>query len=387
MKNRGRGLFVVVSLSLSAGLVHCSSDDPAGTPGADAGTGSDATTGGDSSTGDAFVPGTDGAVDAAVVAAVDAPADAAPGSPITVTAFDEYATFGANYLSCDRAGACYGNRGSIYKLAANATAYTVVGSSANGLVTATPSSILLDSAGNVYTNAGCGGSLGVYKLPSGGNTWAKIGTGLTDPNPTSCTFNTMAVDSAGTLYIGFAINPKELWKLPAGATEWTNTGTGLNDTVRSTKTIGNDVYVALNGGLKKLAAGATAWADYGDQDSAPILPYHLNVDAAGNLYVTNESSVFKLPAGATTATAWQVTTGFTTGSYASNPVFDSAGNGYIAANNGSNKIALFKLAPGALAWSKVVDTTQPVTENCRALADDHIGHLILQCDTKMLRSK
>ncbi len=57
------------------------------------------------------------------------------------------------------------------------------------------------------------------------------------------------------------------------------------------------------------------------------------------------------------------------------------------ANNGSNNIALFELAPGTLAWTKVVDTTQSINENCRALADNHIGHLILQCNTTMLRSK
>ena len=371
-----------LSLILSAGLAHCSSDDAASgspTPDPDAAAGSDAPAGGDGSTADTSVPvpGTDGAVDAAT--------DAPVGAPIAVTAFDTYTTFGANYLTCDPVGNCYGNRQNIYKLAPNATAYTVIGNSTNGLVTSSPSSILRDPAGNLFTNAGCTGSLGVYKLPAGTTTWAKLGTGLDGNNPTSCNFHTMAVDAAGTLYVGFAID-KALFKLPAGQTAWVTTPTDLNEVVRATATRGNDVYVAFNGGVKMLASGAAAWTTF--ETDGPILPYHLTIDGAGNLYLTNESTVYKLAAGANTATAWVPTTGITTASTASNPVFDSAGNGYIAARDGNGNVyALFKLAAGTLAWTKVLATTVFLSENCRAMADDHIGHLILQCDTMMLRSK
>jgi hypothetical protein len=384
MRNWGRGLTVAISFLLSAGLAHCSSDDTGGggntTPDPDAAGGSDAPPGGgDGSTADTSVPGNDGGVDAA---------DAAPSTPFAVAGFDTFTTFGANYLTCDPVGNCYGNKTNIYKLAPNATAYTNIGDSSKGFVSAFPSSILLDGAGNLYTNAGCGGSLGVYKLPAGGTTWAKVGTGLTDPNPTSCNFNTMAADSAGTIYVGFAIDPKELWKLPAGQTAWVNTGAGLNGTVRATVTIGNDVYVTASSGVKKLASGATTWADYGDQNNLPILPYRLHADPAGNLYETTEQTVYKLAAGATAATTWQSTTGISTGSTSSNPVFDSAGNAYIAADNGAaSKIALYKLAAGTLAWVKLFDTNVFSSENCRAMADDHIGHLILQCNSMMLRSK
>jgi hypothetical protein len=359
---------------IAASLVHCSSssDDaaPGTTPGADGGPGSDAATTADTST-TADTGGGDATNDAATA-----------GPPITVTAFDASTTFGANYLTCDPSGNCYGNRTNIYKLPANGTMYSLIGNSANGLITATPSSILLDNAGNLYTNA-CGGTPGVYKLPSGTTTWTNFGTGLTGANPTSCNFNTMASDSAGTLYVGFAVD-KALWKLPVGQTAWTATPTDLNQVVRATATRGNDVYIAYSGGVKKLASGAATWTDYGSTSNGASLPLHMSFDPSGNLYVTNETTVYKLAVG---ATDWVATTNLATGSIASNPVFDSAGTGFIAArDNGGNVYSLLKLTAGTTAWAKVVDTTVFLSENCYALADDHIGHLVLQCNTTMLRS-
>jgi hypothetical protein len=375
-------LFVTASLVIGCG----------GSSGKSSNDGSAGATGGSGGIGGSGGAGTTGTADGSAGATPDAGGgdtvsntdvgagtDAATGHPGTFVAstFDVFTTQGALYLACGPDGTCYGNRTNIYKLPPNGEMYGVVGSLANGLLTTMPSSLLLDPAGNLYTSP-CSGTPGVSKLPAGATTWIPWGTGLTKDNPTSCNWNTMAIDAAGNLYIGFAVI-KELWKLPVGTTTWVNSGADLNAVVYDVETVGNDVYAATRNGVLVLKAGATTWVAVGTGNDGPS--QSIEIDSAGNIYVININGMMKLPKD---ATAWVELTGV---SPKSNLVFDSANNGFAMGAGTNNMTALWKLPAGTTTWTKVVDTTVHITEECLALADDNIGHLVAQCQTKLLRSK
>jgi hypothetical protein len=106
----------------------------------------------------------------------------------------------------------------------------------------------------------------------------------------------------------------------------------------------------------------------------------------------------KLPSG---ATAWTRTPGFDQSqNYDSNIVIDGNGDAYVN-GAGPNAIhvggldvtpqVLYKLAAGSLSWTEVVEIRGlGPQESCglisanRSLAADHIGHLVLMCDSGTL---
>ena len=79
------------------------------------------------------------------------------------------------------------------------------------------------------------------------------------------------------------------------------------------------------------------------------------------------------------------------GGEATNLVFDSRDNAYIVASDATTptrSASLFKLPAGSLTWTKLFDVPGLLAdERCGSLADDHIGHLILQCASTLLRSQ
>ncbi len=337
----------------------------------------------------------DGAVTGDGSTGVDATVmvDAATGGPLTVSAFDTLTGQLGYHITCDPAGICYGHTTTVNQLAAGATAPTVIGSSANGLVSNSPSSIVRDSAGNLYTNAGCSGTPGVYKRTVGTTTWATIGTGLTGANITACNFATLAIDTGGNLYVGFAINAG-LSKLTGGAGAWTDLGTGANRAVRATAIRGSDVYVGDQDGVKVLTGGAGAWTMLGTGNPGNVLS--MTFDGAGNLYTVNNAGttlagVYKLPAGTTT---WVEMTNLNRGDVnsprVSNIAFDSMNNGWMIARptvSTGNNYSLMKLPAGATAWTAALALTVTTGDTCVALANDNNGHLVGQCANMILRSR
>jgi hypothetical protein len=385
----------VLAIGCGGGSSGAPGTGGAGGSTATAGTGGGAGTtggGGSSPDGGAGTTGGGGATpDGGADVATDAttPSDATVGGDAAVMTgkfavggFDMFTGQGANYLQCAPDGTCFGNRGRINKLAPNGTAWTVIGDVTNGLTTASPSSMLRDPAGNLYTNA-CAGTPGVYKLAAGATTWMNFGTGLDSSNPTSCNWNALGIDAAGTLYVGFAVD-KKVFKLVGGTTAWVDTAPNLNREVRTIAARGADVYVGNLDGVSVLKSGATEWQGVGDIDS-PTNANRIKFDGAGNLYSQNNNTIHKLPPGAQT---WLVTTGVKMQD-TSDIVFDSADNAYIVApaEGGNNMYQLLKLAAGTLAWTKVLDLGISVSEGCTAMADDNIGHLLLVCQTKFFRSK
>jgi len=324
----------------------------------------------------------------------DAPMiDAPAGGPLTVSGFDMFSGQLGYHITCDLTGSCYGHSTTVNQLTPGATTPTIIGNSANGLVSNSPSSILRDDAGNLYTNAGCSGIVGVYKRPVGTTTWATIGTGLTGANPTTCNFGTLAMDATGNLYVGFAILPG-LSKLTGGAGAWTDIGTGANRAVRAVVTRGADVFLGDSDNVKVLTGGTGAWTVLGTGNPGNVL--HLSFDGAGNLYTVNNAGinlagVYKLAVGTTTWVEMTNLDRFDVNSpRVSNIAFDAMNNGWMIARptvNTGSTYALMKLPAGATAWTKALDLTQTVNDNCVALANDNTGHLIAQCSNIVLRSR
>lgn len=109
------------------------------------------------------------------------------------------------------------------------------------------------------------------------------------------------------------------------------------------------------------------------------------------------SPIFRLAPG---DAKWTATTGLAVGTSASNIVVDADDNAYTVgyASASGTTISLLKLAAGSLAWTKVFDVAGlGATEKCDgnlgngvvvdSLADDHQGHLVLQCTSSFLRSQ
>ena len=46
-----------------------------------------------------------------------------------------------------------------------------------------------------------------------------------------------------------------------------------------------------------------------------------------------------------------------------------------------------KLAAGTLAWTSVVALPAGVTDPCRGMANDNVGHLVAQCGNAIVRSR
>ncbi|MCC6995586.1 MAG: hypothetical protein IT370_13330 [Deltaproteobacteria bacterium] len=319
--------------------------------------------------------------------------DGSTGGPLTVSGFDMFSGTLGYHITCDPAGTCYGHSTTVNQLAPGATTTTIIGNPTSGLVSNSPSSILRDSAGNLYTNVGCSGTPGVYKRPAGTTTWATVGTGLTGSNLTACNFDTIGIDPGGNLYIGFASLPG-LFKLTGGTGAWTDSGTGANRAVRATATRGNDVFIGDSDGVKVLTGGAGAWTALGTGNPGNVL--HLRFDGAGNLYTVNSAGidlagVYKLAAGTTTWVEMTNLDRFDVNSpRVSNIAFDAMNNGWMIArptvNTGSN-YSLMKLPAGATAWTVALALTVTVNDTCVALASDNNGHLVAQCGNMVLRSR
>ena len=139
----------------------------------------------------------------------------------------------------------------------------------------------VDSAGDLYVADH--GNNRVLKLAAGSSTPSVL------PSPASHPFG-VAVDSAGTLYVADASNLRVL-KLAAGSsTQAVLPFTGLNSPSVWRWTAAGDVYVT-----DRQQSGAEAGGGLEHPDRAavhrPRLPHGVAVDTAGDLYVTDMSTI------------------------------------------------------------------------------------------------
>jgi streptogramin lyase len=120
-------------------------------------------------------------------------------------------------VAVDTAGTVYvvDFEGPIVKLVAGSSSQTPLPSTGGGKV----SDVAVDSAGTVYANVfGCSGksscSSGLLKLPAGANTWTTL--------PSAGRSQTsVAVDTAGTLYVITLGDSGSVMKLAPGSHQWT----------------------------------------------------------------------------------------------------------------------------------------------------------------------
>ncbi len=225
-----------------------------------------------------------------------------------------------NAVAVDAAGSVYVVDGeqAVWKLPAGASVATKL--PPTGLTGNSSSSLAVDSAGAVYVARAAANK--VLKMAAGATSWAVVPVnGLDGPGG-------LAVDGAGTLYIagGFHGQPRVL-KVPAGQTD----PTVLVIPYASPGGIGVDaagnVYVGTDGsGVWKLPAGASNFVSVLREPNYAI--GDVAVDHLGNVYFidVNRNQVFKLPPGATTATLVP----FTDIGRAEALAVDAAGNVYLA---------------------------------------------------------
>ncbi len=366
--------------------------DGGGKTAADGGTTPQAGAGGGGSGGsaDAATAPDAGSADAGVQT-TDAGATSDGGKALpTITGFTALAgSAGGGILRCDSVGNCYAVN--FYHLPPNGTMFSAF---APGVAMSSSNpGLLVDGPGNVYVN-GC--TKGVYKQPPGG-AFAEVGTGLTGANGTSCLVNTLGMDSAGTLYVGFPATA-ELWKLPTGGSAWENTGAGLPAAVYSVASVGKTVYAGTLNGVFVLTDGAASWVNAATGTNSTLAGFRLYADHAGNLLAESpqggSTGIYRLAAGTMT---WTATTGYEPSAIGNQKVteivVDAQDNAYVvtvAQGAAATPLALLKLAAGTTTWTKVVDLpalANGSNDTCSGLADDHIGHLIVDCTNNAFRSQ
>ena len=340
--------------------------------------------------------------------------------PTSITGLTVVGASPAGSLRCDSDGTCYKNTtgranltgtlnpgDGIFKMAPNGQTFALIGDNATppaapmaGLVTG----LAVDGHGNVFAcGLAYGGNAGTvpYQLAAGATQWTPIGTGLGNVRNVVC--GEALVSDGSTLFVG----DSNLWELPAGKTMWVDDGGPGSlggSSVSATVPFKGDVYVATGASSDHayvLKAGAAAFVALAD----PVQTLsRLAVDSAGNLlgHTPGElgggspSPIFRLAPG---DAKWTKTTGLAANTRPSNIVIDADDNAYTVgyASASATTISLLKLAAGSLEWAKLFDVQGlDATETCDgklgdgfvdSLADDHLGHLVLQCTSTFLRSQ
>lgn len=256
--------------------------------------------------------------------------------------------------------------------------------------------IAIDSAGNVFTAA----TMDIVEIAPGAGIGRYLGS-LGGPGPLHPVIGpSLAVDGAGNLYSGFSVGGGTgiLGWLPIGYPDWLTLDSGYQDAVYETVVAGPDLYFAGTSVLV-LKPGAASLATV--IAASPMKPKHIAIDSHGNLLAwgpqtgTTKTAVYELPAGGTN---WTLTSPLVlstgNGGEATNFVIDAHGNAYIVASDATTparSASLFELPVGSSTWTKLFDIPGLLAdERCApngSLADDHIGHLILQCASTLLRSQ
>ncbi|RYD94909.1 MAG: hypothetical protein EOP54_16700, partial [Sphingobacteriales bacterium] len=146
--------------------------------------------------------------------------------------------------------------------------------------------LALDGSGNIYASSQTDG--GIYKIPAGGGTAVKLGTG-------NYAAMALAIDADGTIYAaGTASNV--VYKIAADGSTSTTIGTGFSSPYGIKIDAGGNVFVTdrANNAIKMIPASNTSTTV--TLASGLTLMRGIALDAAGNIFVTgdNETSIVKI---------------------------------------------------------------------------------------------
>jgi len=188
-------------------------------------------------------------------------------------------------IAVDASGNVFALDGStIYKISSGGTSSTV-GSfgGANG--------IALDAAGNIYVAAYSGSITSITEVPAAGGSNINIGSGLSY-------MTDVAVDANGNVYV-CNDGDASIKKIPAGGGSAVTIASGF--TSYSTSDLsniivdgnGNIFFTEANGGkVSEIPAGTNTAVQL---SSGFFAPGGLAMDASGNLYISDNGTVYKLP--------------------------------------------------------------------------------------------
>jgi sugar lactone lactonase YvrE len=253
-----------------------------------------------------------------------------------------------------------------------------------------PSSIAIDSAGNLYIADQNNWSVrristsGIITTVAGTGQWGSTGDGGQATKATMAGPQGVAVDAAGNLYIADSGNQRIRRVDPSGIiTTIAGTGTGGfsgDGTAATGATFSNPVAVAVDasgavyvadgdnnrirrftvgGAVTTFAGTTTSVGDGGPSTQARVEPWSIAVDSAGNLYIADrlENRVRKVtPSGTISTVAGTGQTGYSgdngpgVSAALSTPnsvAVDSAGNVYIA-DAGNNRIRRVDASTGKI---------------------------------------
>ena len=369
-------------------------DSPSGSGGAPAGAGGSPAGGGGSPSGaGGSLKGLGGA---------PAGFGGSPARPRSLPAITGFTTLNqldvGGLVRCDPTGTCFKAANYLYRMAPGGTRFDFafpdpMASSPGAKLPA--AGLAFDRAGNFYTAA----ATDLYKIAPGATlgtylgTMGALGTGYVANGPS------LVIDDGGNFYLSetYAHGLPTLVWLPAGEVVWQSVDAVNDQGVYDTAVYGDAVYFAGTDRALVFKPGATALATVAD---SPAQPNSLVVDSQGGLLgyffqtVGKRPAIFRLPAG---GIHWMETSALILsvgdGTQATNLVMDEQDNAYIVASDATTpprSASLFELPAGSLTWSKLADVSGLIAgEPCGpkgSLANDHVGHLILQCLTTLSRS-
>lgn len=313
----------------------------------------------------------------------------------TITGFTPLGQSVPGKVLCDALGTCFKvSMSDVSKMPPNGATFATIGDASTGLIGGT-AGLAIDDKGDAFVSL-C--ASGVFELASGAKQWTPLGTGLTGMNVSSCGNEAFAIDASGGLFLGVLGN--DVWSLPSGQSTWASAGSGLAQAaIAMTTSLNGDLYVGASDAVYVRKKGGAAFAAL---PGSPKNAYHLSIDGAGAVYGVfaaggdpkpPHADVYVLPAG---MSAWTETTGLSYGDINgggfTNVVLDDKSDAYIVGPDATTHAqSLYRLPAGASVWSKVLDIAGLLPqETCAPLgsiADDHLGHLIVQCQSTLLRSQ
>jgi hypothetical protein len=265
-----------------------------------------------------------------------------------------------------------------------ANAATMLDDFSSGLGGNSVASMLVDGMDDLYLVQG---GVGVLLRAPTASSFVMVG----DPVTSSPTARyALALDGSGTLFAGTTTG---VVALPSGGSTFAAVGSGLTFAF-AVVTDGTNLYAASNS-VKVLRGGTGAWMNAGS--NSPTIVTDLVLDGAGRLYAISSTTdstagVYRLAAD---GSVWQDVTAplnraaFNNG-VTTNIVFDAQNYAYLVSEStgdvyGDTFVA--RLAPGATGWTTMGAPGFPTGDfSCEALAIDGVGRLVAACSDGLFRS-
>jgi hypothetical protein len=304
---------------------------------------------------------------------------------VSVSSFETLDSVKGRSLQCSRSGACY----QIGFGPAGAALYMLppLGKTFAPFKDLPKSDsyydLALDANAGIYVRAGDV----VVGTTEAATEWRTLGHGFTESGMLVAAGDGRLYASTSRFYKG-AYEADAFFTLAPGAASWRMVGSAAHTIVNSAAFAPNgDLWIGSYPSIYVLAKDETLWTKFG-QDLTFELE-GLTIDPTGNVFTcarekSGQEAMYRRASG---DVAFTKTTGLDP-MVMSPLAFDASGAAFVINADVSGALILYRLAPGATAWSWVIEVPS-VDKNasCGALANDHMGHLVLQCGDQILRTR